>query len=109
MDYKKLLMPAPSQMMLFIVLLIFSVLYQSGNVATDATSVSGGFPLPFYTKSVCGDPCITAEDVASGTTAKISERYFFLNLGIDVIVLYMVSAILIFIYRKNRKFSCSAG
>ncbi len=94
-------MPASSKIILFIFLLVFSVLYQYNTTATDTTSVSHGFPLPFYTKSICGDPCITAEDTAGGISVKTTENYSYINFAVNAILLYLLSATLVHLYQKK--------
>ena len=104
MFWKEFLRPTVSKVIIFIILLGFIYFYEySGPLTTDTSSTMKGFPLPFYIKSVCGDPCLSADDYAAGITEKITENFYYQNLVFDIIILYLVSISLVFIYHKIRK------
>jgi len=104
MDWKNFFKPTIFKLAIFIALILFSYYFEyAGPRYTDTSITNKGLPLPYYTKSMCAVPCVTAEDRANGINVKIAETYNYPFLVIDAVLIYLISASVVLVFQKFKK------
>ena len=94
MNFKQFLKPDWRKIVVFIILLIFIVIIIPIfiNSGFGVLYVNAGFPLVFYEKTII-NPSLGTE----------KTNFLMLNLVIDIIVLYVLSCLIVWLYDKFRK------
>ncbi len=104
MNWKEFFKPTILKILLLIVFMLVSMFYEySGPLVTDTSTVKRGLPFSYYSKSSCGDPCVTADDIAAGITVKITENFNYVNVFFNLIILYLLSAGFVYGFERFKK------
>jgi len=86
MDWEEFLKPTKWNLMLLVILVSLSILYQRPNYCFDANCYPRGFPLPFI-------------DDFQGSLRIMQEKYIVYFL-VDIIFWYFISSIVLFFISK---------
>ena len=95
MNWKDFFKPTTGKVVLFLILMIVLNYYLISTIVVADAVILVGTPLGFY--PVGSMQCLSPSDCPSG------PEFSYVNLIIDIVFWYVVSCIIVFIYKKARR------